>query len=76
MPSAVQSVQAAGFEPLDECVGQFFALGGRLMVCAPCTEYYCGLPQKATRDLFEEAELAGLATVLAYVGEGGTAVSF
>jgi hypothetical protein len=34
-------------------------------VCAPCSEYYCGVPHGGKFEAFiEEAKLAGLATIV------------
>jgi hypothetical protein len=43
----------------------FFALGGKMLLCAPCAEYYCGLGSiQGQPNIFSEAEIAGLATVV------------
>ena len=73
---AVRNVQVPGFEPLHAYVEQCLDLGRRLMVCAPCTEYYCGLQEGAERRIFDEAEFSGLVTALGYVGQDGTTVTF
>ena len=71
------AVQVQGFEPLGNYIETFRGLGGAVLVCAPCTEYYCAF----TRDgkpmpLIEGAELAGLATVVAAAGPTCTVVTF
>jgi uncharacterized protein involved in oxidation of intracellular sulfur len=62
---ASDGVQVAGFEPLSTYIEMFFSLGGKMLLCAPCAEYYCGVgsPQ-CSPQLWEDAQLAGLATVV------------
>lgn len=78
VPGATRGVQVAGFEPLEQYLESFLALGGRLLVCAPCTEFYCdrdshngGQPR-----LLDGAELVGLATVVSLTGSGSRIVTF
>ena len=68
MRGATKEVEVGGFEPLEDYLEQFLALGGELLVCAPCSEYYCA----ADRDLIstrviQGAQLAGLATVVSRI---------
>jgi hypothetical protein len=51
----MRDVEVAGFERLDDCLEQFLALGGQLMVCAPCSEYYCSFD----RDLVASTLIPG-----------------
>jgi len=71
--NAGRNVQVQGFEPISEYMEQFFALGGRLLVCAPCSEFYCSMENLPKESLFEEVELVGLATVVGLT-EGATSV--
>lgn len=64
-----RGVSVNGFEPLAEYVEQFLALGGEILVCAPCSEYYCsldGLQPGAT--LRQGTSLVGLATIVHRTG--------
>ncbi|MFH1681223.1 MAG: DsrE family protein [Candidatus Eisenbacteria bacterium] len=77
MEGAMKGIQVDGFEPLGTYYEQFRALGGRLLVCAPCTEYYCSVNgNKGNGRLVEGAELVGLATVVSEVSPGSAVVSF
>lgn len=77
MRKAADGVQVAGFEPLANYLETFFSLGGKLLVCAPCTEYYCVVPGGGEPgSLIEGAELAGLATVVAAASQNCTVVTF
>lgn len=65
MAGVGEHVQVHGFESVQEYLQSFMELGGRLLVCAPCTEFYCS-PNDVTKGdgLVEGAELVGLATVV------------
>lgn len=77
MKKAVDGVQVDGFEPLSNYLETFISLGGKLLVCAPCTEYYCSVDSSiGPTVLIEGAELAGLATVVAAAGQKCTVVTF
>ena len=77
LDGAASGVQVQGFEPLDNYIETFRSLGGQILVCAPCSEYYCSLPRRGARvPLTEGAELAGLATVVAAAGSSCTVVTF
>ncbi len=63
---AARDVSVAGFESLQDYVEQFVELGGEILVCAPCSEYYCSFdPNTNPGALIEEATLVGLATIVA-----------
>jgi predicted peroxiredoxin len=73
---AMKSVEMGGFEPLEDYREQFISLGGKILVCAPCTEYYCAFEQEAVSNaLIEEAEVTGLATIVSLIGEGTKVVT-
>lgn len=74
---ATKGVEVGGFEPLEDYLKQFLALGGEILVCAPCSEYYCSSDRRAISDtLIEEAGLSGLATIVSMIGENTTPVTF
>ena len=74
---AAAGVEVAGFEPLDSYYEQFLALGGEILVCAPCTEYYCAFDKnQIDRTLVDEANLSGLATVVGRIGSNTKVVTF
>lgn len=77
MEHSVDGVQVAGFEPLTNHVETFFALGGKMLLCAPCSEYYCGmgLPQRAPA-LWPEAVITGLTSVVSAANSGCQLVTF
>jgi len=77
MKGAAKGIQVQGFEPLQNYVDQFLALGGSILVCAPCSEYYCNFDRgKLDGSLVEGSELVGLATVVSATGPGCTVVTF
>jgi predicted peroxiredoxin len=66
---AAKGVEVAGFEPLSEYIDGFRALGGQMLVCAPCSEYYCSFdPEANPRSLIDGAQLSGLATIVSKIG--------
>lgn len=74
---SAKDVTVAGFEPLEEYFDQFSELGGELLVCAPCTEYYCSVDRDAVGGaLRPEAELTGLATIVSKIGETTKTITF
>lgn len=77
LTSATEGIQVDGFEPLEQYMEQFLELDGELLVCAPCTEYYCAFDrdQIATR-LHPKATIVGLSTVVAKAANGATVVTF
>lgn len=75
--NATKGVAVAGFEPLSEYLEQFFLLGGEMLVCAPCTEYYCAIDsQNPEGKVIDEAKLAGLATVVSRIGNNTNTITF
>jgi predicted peroxiredoxin len=77
LEGTADSVQVEGFEPLKNYIDTFFSFGGNLMVCAPCSEYYCSpRHRKVGGGLIEGAELAGLTTVVSKAEPGTTVVTF
>lgn len=77
MQGAAKHVQVGGFETLDVYLEQFLELGGKIQVCAPCSEYYCAVgPETAGGTLLNEAELTGLASIVARVGPDTQVVTF
>ncbi len=59
---SVSRVHIDGFEPLAEYVEQFVELGGRVVVCSPCDEFYCSISPEGDR--IEGMELVGLTFVV------------
>jgi uncharacterized protein involved in oxidation of intracellular sulfur len=77
MKGAMKDVVVGGFEPLDDYMDQFLALGGELLVCAPCTEYYCSFDRsQISSTIIEDAELTGLATIVSKMGDETKTVTF
>jgi len=77
MQGTMKGLKVEGFEPLTEYLDQFFVLGGEMMVCAPCSEYYCSFEtKKMTETLIPEAKLVGLTTIVSKIGPGSCVVTF
>lgn len=76
MQNATQDIRVDGYEPLHNYLEQFLALGGELLVCAPCTKYYCGLRDGEVGALHPAAKLAGLMTVVGSASRGAQVVTF
>lgn len=77
LKGAANGVAVAGFEPLKNYLQQFTDLGGELLVCSPCSEYYCGVHQgDKFESLIDEAKLAGLATIVGKCGPATKVVTF
>lgn len=60
--TACHKVHIDGFDPLATHIEQFAELGGKVLVCSPCHEFYCSAAKDA--QLLPGAELAGLTHVV------------
>ncbi|MBT3217885.1 MAG: hypothetical protein HN348_02230 [Proteobacteria bacterium] len=58
---AINKVHIDGFDSLATYIDQFVDLGGQMLVCSPCYDFYCSIAQAPLR---EGAELSGLTTVV------------
>jgi predicted peroxiredoxin len=77
MKDSADGVEVQGFEPLANYIEQFIALGGELMVCAPCSEYFCSFNRSlVSESLRTEAKLVGLSTVVGLTNAHSTLVTF
>ena len=77
MRDATRGVAVDGFEPLAGYVEQFLGMGGRLLACAPCTEFYCSHDRERIPEvLIEGATLTGLASIVASQGPATRVVTF
>lgn len=80
VPGAMRGVQVEGFEPVGSYYEEFRELGGRLLVCDPCAEYYChtggARPASGAVELLDGAERVGLATVVGLSAPGARVVTF
>jgi predicted peroxiredoxin len=77
LQGTAKGVQVQGFEPVENYLREFLEMGGQLLVCGPCSEYYChGLADGQSRVLLEGAEVAGLGTIVTAVGPGCSVVTF
>lgn len=68
MKGAMANVTVAGFDPLETYYEQFIELGGEILVCGPCAEYYCSMPKTGNAIPQGEAKMVGLATVVSKIG--------
>jgi len=74
---SMKGVQVGGFEPLEDYLEQFLTLGGELLVCAPCSEYYCSFDRGALpTTMIEESNLTGLATIVSRMGDKTKTITF
>ena len=74
---AMKGVVVGGFEPLEGYLDQFLALDGELLVCAPCSEYYCSFERDLISEtLIDEAKLTGLATIVSKTGQHTKMINF
>jgi len=78
MKNSAKNVKVEGFEPLQEYIDQFIDLGGKMHVCAPCSEYYCSLTREDKSDyqLMPHAKLSGLSTVVSMVTSQTSVIAF
>ncbi|MDJ0763430.1 MAG: DsrE family protein [Myxococcota bacterium] len=77
LKDATKDVKVEGFEPLDEYLSQFIDLGGELLACAPCSEYYCSFdPTLVRNNLHPNVQLAGLSTVVSKAISNASVVTF
>jgi predicted peroxiredoxin len=59
-----------GFEPLEVYVEQFLELGGEILVCSPCHDFYCSIAPESS--LLPGARLGGLTHVVDQVMSSST----
>lgn len=77
MQGTMKGLKVEGFEPLIQYLEQFLLLGGELMVCAPCSEYYCSFDRKkVSSSLLPGAKLVGLTTIVSKIGPDSSVVTF
>jgi predicted peroxiredoxin len=78
IPGATRGVVVAGFEPLQDYIEQFKALGGEILVCGPCSEYYCNLERSSVggESLIPGIELVGLATIVSRIEAQSNVITF
>ncbi len=74
MRGSTTGVKVLGFEPLEDYLEQFVLLGGTLLLCAPCAEYYCSFDVEGSVE--PGVELVGLATVVSQIKDNGKVVTF
>jgi predicted peroxiredoxin len=68
--SASERVHINGFDPLQTIIGQYRELGGGILVCSPCHDFYCSIASGA--ELLPGAELAGLTHVVDQIMNAST----
>ena len=68
--SSYDRVHINGFEPLEVYVEQFQELGGEILVCSPCYDFYCSIAQNSA--LLPGAHLGGLTHVVDQVMSSST----
>jgi len=74
---AMKGVCVEGFEPLAEYMEQFLSLGGTLLVCAPCVEYYCSFNRDTVKErVLPDARISGLSTVVGQIDPQANVVTF
>jgi predicted peroxiredoxin len=73
---ATKEVAVGGFEPLKNYVQQFTELGGEILVCAPCSEYYCNSGIGNGAMLIGEAKVSGMATIVGKIGLSTKVITF
>jgi predicted peroxiredoxin len=76
LKGATREVAVGGFEPLTNYVQQFTDLGGEILVCAPCSEYYCSVDVNDKATLIDEAKITGMATIVGKIGTTTKVVTF
>jgi predicted peroxiredoxin len=78
MKNAAKTVKVEGFEPLQAYIDQFIELGGKIFACAPCSEYYCSLPNADESDyqIISQAKLSGLSTIVSMVTSQTSVIAF
>lgn len=59
---ASETVHIEGFEPLKVYIKQFVDNGGKLLVCSPCSSFYCSIADGSS--LIETAQLCGLTHIV------------
>lgn len=72
-----RGVEVGGFEALDAYIEQFIELGGEILVCAPCSEYYCSVDHnQISASLRPEVQLVGLATIVNRISDTTKVITF
>jgi predicted peroxiredoxin len=74
---SAEGVEVGGFEPLPDYIEQFVALGGEILACAPCSQYYCSFERdRIPSCLLESVQLVGLATIVNRIGATTKVITF
>jgi predicted peroxiredoxin len=76
LQGSADSVKVEGFEPLKEYIDQFKDLGGEILVCAPCSEYYCGVSEEGKTKLLPEYHPSGLSSIVGMITPQTSVVTF
>jgi len=77
LAGAMKGVAVGGFEPLANYLDQYLDLGGEILVCSPCSDYYCSWsPEELPARLIPQAKLTGLTTIAAMCGPGTNIITF
>jgi predicted peroxiredoxin len=77
LKGSTDKVQVEGFEPLQQYLEQFDELGGEILVCSPCSEYYCNFDRSAMESkMIPQAQVVGLSTVVGRIGPTTSVVTF
>ena len=68
--TSYERVHINGFEPLQVYVEQYQELGGKILVCSPCYDFYCSIAPGST--MLAGAHLGGLTHVVDQVMTSST----
>ncbi len=68
MQGSMSKITVAGFDSLETYYEQFVELGGEILVCGPCAQYYCSMPDTGDARPQGEAKMVGLATIVSKIG--------
>ncbi|MFZ2957007.1 MAG: DsrE family protein [Candidatus Ozemobacteraceae bacterium] len=77
LQNAMKDVAVGGFEPLSNYLEQYLELGGEILVCAPCSLYYCSSDSDNIQSrLIPNSRMVGLTTVVGMAGPGSSIITF
>lgn len=77
LKDSMKDVVVGGFEPLCNYKEQYLSLGGEILVCAPCSDYYCSFDRDRMDEMIiPEAKLVGLTTIVGKTKPGTKIITF
>ena len=59
-----EEVKIDGFDPLSELINEYLELGGEILACQPCQEFFCRALIRADAEVIKGVKTVGLTSVV------------